>query len=72
MAFPVPELAPALPEIFLLLAACVVLLIDLFWPGRQRSNTYVASQLSVLGTLVVLVNAYHGPTSALSGHYTVH
>ncbi len=71
MAFPVPELAPALPEIFLLLAACVVLLIDLFWPGRQRSNTYVASQLSVLGTLVVLVNTYHGPTSALSGHYTV-
>ncbi len=71
MEFILPDLNPALPEMVLLVAACAVLLIDLFWPGRERSNTYVASQLSLLGTLLALVQTYHGPTSTLSGHYTL-
>ncbi len=66
-----PDLAPALPEMVLLAMACVVLLVDLFWPGRERSNTYVVSQLSLLATLLAVAQGYHGPVTTFSGHYTV-
>ncbi len=55
----------------LLAMACVVLLVDLFWPGRERSNTYVVSQLSLLATLLAVAQGYHGPVTTFSGHYTV-
>ncbi|MBC7162059.1 MAG: NADH-quinone oxidoreductase subunit NuoN [Immundisolibacter sp.] len=71
MEFMLPDLAPALPEMVLLAMACVVLLVDLFWPGRERSNTYVVSQLSLLATLLAVAQGYHGPVTTFSGHYTV-
>ena len=71
MEFMLPDLAPALPEMVLLAMACVVLLVDLFWPGRERSNTYVVSQLSLLATLLAVAQGYHGPITTFSGHYTV-
>jgi NADH-quinone oxidoreductase subunit N len=71
MEFMLPDLAPALPEMVLLAMACVVLLVDLFWPGRERSNTYVVSQLSLLATLLAVAQTYNGPTTTFSGHYTV-
>ena len=71
MEFTLPELGLALPEMVLLGMACVVLLVDLFWPGRERSNTYVAAQLSLLATVVALAQVYRGAASTFSGHYTV-
>ena len=71
MEFMLPDLAPALPEMVLLAMACVVLLVDLFWPGRERTNTYVVSQLSLLATLLAVAQGYHGPVTTFSGHYTV-
>lgn len=71
MEFMLPDLAPALPEMVLLAMACVVLLVDLFWPGRERSNTYVVSQLSLLATVLAVAQTYNGPTTTFSGHYTV-
>lgn len=71
MEFTLPDLAPALPEMVLLAMACVVLLVDLFWPGRERSNTYVVSQLSLLVTLLAVAQGYHGPVTTFSGHYAV-
>ncbi len=71
MEFMLPDLAPALPEMVLLAMACVVLLVDLFWPGRERTNTYVVSQLSLLATVLAVAQGYHGPVTTFSGHYTV-
>ena len=71
MEFTPPDLAPALPEMVLLVMACVVLLVDLFWPGRERTNTYVVSQLSLLAALLAVAQGYHGPVTTFSGHYTV-
>jgi NADH-quinone oxidoreductase subunit N len=71
MEFMLPDLAPALPEMVLLAMACVVLLVDLFWPGRERTNTYVVSQLSLLATLLAVAQGYHGPVTTFSGHYAV-
>lgn len=71
MEFTLPDLGLALPEMVLLGMACAVLLVDLFWPGRERSNTYVAAQLSLLVTLTAVAQVYQGPASTFSGHYTV-
>src|SRR5690606_18345974 len=45
------NLTPAYPEIFLLIAATALLVIDLFLPERRRNLTYLLS----LATLAVLV-----------------
>ena len=41
------EIAPAYPEIFLLIATCVVLLADLFIEDENRIVTYILAQLSL-------------------------
>ena len=64
-----PDIAIAMPEIFLLSAVCIVLLVDLFWPGPNRSNTYVLSQLSLLGTALVVANQSAGEVIGLAGTY---
>jgi NADH-quinone oxidoreductase subunit N len=44
------EIAPAYPEIFLLIATCTVLLVDLFVKDNQRIITYILAQVSLLIT----------------------
>ena len=44
------EIAPAYPEIFLLVATCVVLLVDLFVNDENRLVTYIIAQLSLAMT----------------------
>jgi NADH-quinone oxidoreductase subunit N len=55
MNLSVPDFAPAATEIFLLCAACVVLLIDLFVRDRQRWVTYALTQLTLLGCAAIIV-----------------
>jgi NADH-quinone oxidoreductase subunit N len=45
--------AAALPEIFLGLAICVVLLVDVFLRDDQRNVTYVLAMLALIGTAAV-------------------
>ncbi|HFC91608.1 MAG TPA: NADH-quinone oxidoreductase subunit NuoN [Leucothrix mucor] len=44
------EIAPAYPEIFLLVATCAVLLVDLFVDDENRIVTYIIAQLSLAMT----------------------
>jgi NADH-quinone oxidoreductase subunit N len=48
MAFQVPEFLPALPEIFVLIMGCVVLLADLFIEKRRPGTTFVLTLLTLL------------------------
>lgn len=61
IAFPIPDLAPAAPEIFLLIAACAVLLIDVFLAERSRWVSYVLT-LITLGVCAVMVVTGSGAT----------
>ena len=45
--------AAAAPEIFLGLAICVVLLVDVFLKDEQRETTYVLAMLALIGTAAV-------------------
>jgi NADH-quinone oxidoreductase subunit N len=46
----------ALPEIFLLTMACLILVVDVYLPADKRNMTYVLTQLSLVVTLVLLLS----------------
>ena len=46
----------ALPEMFLLAMACIVLVIDVFLPQSKRNFTYVLTQLTLIVTLALLLS----------------
>ncbi len=65
MNFELPDFAPALPEIFVLAMACIVLIVDLFLTEKNRVITYLLSQTTLLGAAVLTVSL-HGATSQVT------
>ena len=53
------DFLPALPEIALLVAACVVLLVDLVLPETRRSWSYWLTQLGVVATAWLSLYVFH-------------
>jgi len=53
------DLTPALPEVTLLIAACVVLVVDLFVPDSQRRVSYWLTQLGLLATAWFSLYVFH-------------
>lgn len=70
-AFAMPDFLPALPEIFLLAMACVVMIADLFVKDERRTPTYLLSQLALAGsaalTLMVMIGTEGGLLYTFSG-----
>lgn len=62
----------ALPEVFLLCAACFVLLIDAFLPPRLQHLTYYFIQASLVGAFLIALpqfSAVNGVVTTFGGHY---
>ena len=55
MQFVVPDLRLASAEIFLLAMSCLILIVDLFVKNKQRTTTYVLTQLALLGAALITV-----------------
>ena len=55
MTFESLNIAIALPEVFLLSMACLVLVIDVYLPNEKRNFTYVLSQLTLLVTFALVL-----------------
>lgn len=55
MNIPIPDFAPAATEIFLLCAACTVLLVDLFLRDDRRWITEALSQITLVVCAIILV-----------------
>jgi NADH-quinone oxidoreductase subunit N len=51
--------APALPEMALLVAACVVLVVDLFLPAERRAVSYWLTQLGLLAAAWLSLAVFH-------------
>ncbi len=62
MSFEIPNMTPAIPEIFLLSMACVILIVDLFLSDKSRIVTYLLAQLTLLGTLFLTLNSTSSET----------
>ncbi|PIQ12564.1 MAG: NADH:ubiquinone oxidoreductase subunit N, partial [Hydrogenophilales bacterium CG18_big_fil_WC_8_21_14_2_50_58_12] len=56
MIFAVPNLTPALPEIFVLIMASLILVVDLFLSGKNRFVSYALTQLTLLGAAWITVS----------------
>jgi len=69
MEFSSQELIPVLPEIALLIMASLVLLVDLFAPGKERIGTYITAMLAVAITALVTVYSFQGSQLVFAGHY---
>lgn len=64
-----PDLMPVIPELFFLTMICVVLLVDLYWPGPDRRNSYLLTQLSLIGTAIMLPLLFEGSTTTFDGSF---
>ena len=63
--FNMPELTPAIPEIFMLVMACVILIVDAFLDDRNRIVTYNMS-LATLAGAAILTLSLHSPERVLT------
>lgn len=70
MNFVATNFAAAMPEMFVLGMACLVLVVDLFLDERNRAATYWLSQLTLAGAAALTV-ILHGdqPVSAFNGMF---
>ncbi len=70
-AFVMPEFAPLAAEIFVLSAACFILVLDLFLSDRVRIVSYWLSQLTLVGALAIvgMTEAYETRTLAMFGTF---
>ncbi|MEK7768348.1 MAG: NADH:ubiquinone oxidoreductase subunit N, partial [Pseudomonadota bacterium] len=70
MNFLPPDLAPAYPEIFLLVMVCVVLLADLVAGEKRRYLAYLLAQAALFGcALITFVTLAPGTTYTFSGMF---
>ena len=62
------QLLAILPEIAILVAACVVLIVDLFVPDRRRHLGFWLTQIALVATLwIIVATARSAPVSAFGG-----
>lgn len=64
----------AMPEIFILCMACIILVVDAFLPERRRNVTYVLVQLTLLAVFILTMPQFKDYSSAIvlfSGNYVV-
>jgi NADH-quinone oxidoreductase subunit N len=70
MNFIAPDFTPALPELFVLVMACLVLVVDVYLPPPRRSISYGLSQFTLVGAALLTLYTYaSAPVIALHGHY---
>jgi len=62
MNFELVDLIPALPEIFVLTMACLVLVIDLFLTDDNRIISYLLTQATLLGAALLTVSLHSAGT----------
>ena len=66
----ITPLAPAYPEIFLLVMVCVILVADLFVSDDNRVATYALTQIALAGTFAItLLTARLEPETTFSGMF---
>jgi len=66
----IQQLPLALPEIFLLIMASIILVVDLFLSDKSRGTTYILSQATLVGLIILTVMTFtQKPQLAFAGTY---
>ncbi len=61
-SFEMPNLLPAVPEMFVLAATCVILIVDLFVHKDKKVITYLMSLATLVGAAVLTIALHSGET----------
>ncbi|HHI94140.1 MAG TPA: NADH-quinone oxidoreductase subunit NuoN [Gammaproteobacteria bacterium] len=70
MEFEIPNMSVALPEMFVLGMACLILIIDLFLTDKNRIITYLLAQATLVGAAIAsLGHQFGSPEIAFSGTF---
>jgi len=70
MVFTVPDFMPAAPELFLLGAACLVLVVDVYVPERYRLFSYQLSQASLVAAALLCIGLFPSePVTTFAGTF---
>ena len=70
MPFTSPDFLPAAPEIFLMVMACITLVVDVYVSERYRLLTYQLTQAAMIGTAVLVILLFpHSPQISFSGTF---
>src|ERR1043166_59463 len=62
MSFAMPDLLPAWPEIFVLVMACVVLIVDLFLSDARRHISYALTLATLVGSALITLGTHQAQT----------
>jgi NADH-quinone oxidoreductase subunit N len=57
-----PDFVPAIPEIFVLSMACIILIVDLYITDDNRFITYLLSLATLVGASLLTINIHTGET----------
>lgn len=72
MNFEIPNFTPAIPEIFVLSMACLILILDLYVSDKNRVITYLLSIATLVGATILTVNqTMTGPVYTFSGTFVL-
>ncbi len=74
MNFTIPSFSIAIPEIFLLGMACIILLVDVFISERRGMVTYILTQLTLAVAFILVImqyKQYPNPIITFDGHYVL-
>lgn len=74
MDFSMPQFSVALPEIFILCMACLILVVDVFLAERYRLVTYLLTQLTMVLAFILTIpqfKEYPVPIITFSGNYVL-
>lgn len=70
LGFSMPAMTPALPEMFVLTMACVILVVDLFLTDRTRVITYLMSLATLVGAALLTFSLHvEQPVLTFSGTF---
>lgn len=71
MTYPIPNLLPALPEIWVLCMACVILIVDLY-AKPQRLVSYLLCQATLIGAALLTLTGWSTGTETTFNNTFVH
>jgi NADH-quinone oxidoreductase subunit N len=72
MSFHIPEIMPVVPELILMLAACAVLVVDVYLPDRSKHITYQLGQVSLVLTAVACLALFPDTANVyFNGHFVL-
>jgi len=70
MDFVIPDLKPAIAEMFILGMACFALIMDLFTNDKEHRYTYYIVQLALIGAFIISLDQFHNASQiTFSGNF---